>query len=230
MSKTSIEKGWQRLEDLPDGAAVGTSSVRRIAQLKRSYPQLKFKDIRGNLNTRLKKLDEDGVYDAIILAYAGVHRLGLDERLSQLMSLGNEADVDSDFKLPLTTKPMFHAVGQGTLAVECRDGDDRIQSILSTLNDSEAELIISAERSLMKKLEGGCSVPLGVVSHYTRESEELKLSALVCSPDGRDIVQSTHVEKVKQVDEAILVGALLAEDMLDKGAGKILAAIRRPFD
>jgi len=135
------------LDDLPNGSVVGTSSLRRAAQLKAAYPNLVFKDVRGNLNTRLRKLDDPaGPYSALILAVAGVARLGWADRISQYL----EGDL------------CMHAVGQGALAVECRDDDRKTLALLANLHHRDTVLATIAERSFMKTLEGGCSVPVAV--------------------------------------------------------------------
>eukprot|EP00092_Neocalanus_flemingeri_P038321 GFUD01041719.1.p1 GENE.GFUD01041719.1~~GFUD01041719.1.p1 ORF type:complete len:360 (+),score=98.51 GFUD01041719.1:65-1144(+) len=135
------------LDDLPNGSVIGTSSLRRAAQLKVAYPNLEFQDVRGNLNTRIRKLDDPtGPYSALILAVAGVARLGWSDRISQYL----EGDL------------CMHAVGQGALAVECRDEDMETLAMLANLHHRDTVLATIAERSFMKTLEGGCSVPVGV--------------------------------------------------------------------
>jgi len=138
-----VSNSYQSLSDLPAGSVVGTSSLRRRAQLKHFYPNLQIKDLRGNVNTRLKKLD-DGEYSAIILAAAGLKRLGFDERITSLLS-----DEES---LP--------AVGQGIVGIECRDDDAPLKELLRSLNSHESEVCITAERSMNRVLDGGCSVPI----------------------------------------------------------------------
>ncbi|MEO1134580.1 MAG: hydroxymethylbilane synthase, partial [Cyanobacteria bacterium J06639_1] len=130
------------LDTLPEGSIVGTSSLRRLAQLRHFCPHLQFKDVRGNLNTRLKKLD-DGQYDAIILAVAGLERLGMGDRISQV--------IPSDISL--------HAVGQGALGIECREGDEEILNLLQPLVDVNSSRRCLAERAFLRQLEGGCQVP-----------------------------------------------------------------------
>lgn len=145
------------LQDLTVGSRVGTSSLRRVAQLKRKYPHLEFESIRGNLNTRLRKLDEDVKFDAIILAEAGVARLGWSERISFTLDPG----VDS----------CCYAVGQGALAVEFRKGDDRVLDLLKPLNDHQTVCSCLAERAFLKGLDGGCSTPVGVATLLTDKPE-----------------------------------------------------------
>lgn len=167
------------LEQLPNDSVIGTSSLRRIAQLQRRYPHLKYQSIRGNLNTRLRKLDEDNAYSAIILATAGITRLGLKDRITQ--------------KLP--SDVCMHAVGQGALAVEVREDDTETHNLISCINDNDTALCCIAERAFMKTLEGGCSVPVAVHSSITHG--KIVLSGGVFSLDGTECVVGTHsiVEK-----------------------------------
>ncbi|KAJ3415757.1 hypothetical protein HDV05_004221 [Chytridiales sp. JEL 0842] len=209
----------KKLADLPKGSVVGTSSVRRTAQLKRRYPHLLFQDVRGNLNTRIKKLDaDDSPYSAIILAYAGLTRLGWDQRISEI--------------LPMDT--FYYAVGQGALAVECREEDTSILKLLQSLEHEETTLRCLAERALMRKLEGGCSVPLAVCSDLVKDGEKytLRLRASVCSLDGteevRDELSTSFVvgDQSAGRNAASALGAQLGETMLGKGAAAILARIK----
>lgn len=148
------------LLDLPTGSVIGTSSLRRSSQLKRNYPHLCFESVRGNLNTRLRKLDEDDKYSAIILAASGIKRMGIEweNRISHILS---------------PTECMY-AVGQGALAVECRDGDMKTIELLKTLNHRETVLRCVAERSFMRTLEGGCSVPVAVITELSESNLFLK--------------------------------------------------------
>lgn len=171
-----MKKGseYSCLEEMPEKSVIGTSSVRRAAQLKAKFPKFKFEDIRGNLNTRLRKLDaEDGVYAAIILAVAGVSRMGWSERISE----------------HLPSEVCMHAVGQGALGVECREGDEAIISLLSTLHHRETVLRAIAERAFLRKLEGGCSVPVAVQSNITQTG--VSLSGGVWSLDGSTNIQDS---------------------------------------
>ncbi|WPH02153.1 porphobilinogen deaminase [Acrodontium crateriforme] len=145
------------LADLPKGSVVGTSSLRRIAQMKRAYPDLKFADVRGNLGTRLAKLDApDSQYSALVLAVAGLVRLGMRERITSYLSKAHGG--------------MLYAVGQGALAIETRQGDDRIADIVAKIACQRTTLQSLAERSLMRTLEGGCSVPIGVETEWIRKT------------------------------------------------------------
>ncbi|KYO43098.1 hydroxymethylbilane synthase, b [Alligator mississippiensis] len=161
------------LNALPDKSVIGTSSLRRAAQLKRSFPQLEFRDIRGNLNTRLKKLDEKEDFSAIILAAAGLRRMGWENRIGQI----------------LNPEDCLYAVGQGALAIEVRAKDQEILDMVSALHDGETVLCCIAERAFMKHLEGGCSVPVAV-STLLKDSQ-LYLTGAVYSLDGSDSLRET---------------------------------------
>lgn len=166
----------------PDGKAfkVGTSSQRRIAMIKRCNSNIECIDIRGNLNTRLSKLDnDDSEYSAIVLAKAGLDRMGWSDRASSLLS------PDTSIRL----NDWCYAVGQGAIAVECRRNDDFVLDLLSPLVDIKTSYEVIAERSLMKRLEGGCSVPLGVRSVWTQE-DVLELDGIVVSLDGKEVVKA----------------------------------------
>ncbi|XP_072094375.1 hydroxymethylbilane synthase, b isoform X3 [Mobula birostris] len=161
------------LDTLAERSVVGTSSLRRAAQLKRRFPHLEFKDIRGNLNTRLKKLDEKNDFSAIVLAAAGLRRMGWENRISQI----------------LEPEDCMYAVGQGALAVEVRVNDPDVLEMVSALNDTETVLRCIAERSFMKHLEGGCSVPVAV--HSVINQNQLYLTGAVYSLDGSDSLKDT---------------------------------------
>lgn len=158
---------YKLLKDLPAGAIVGTSSIRRLSQLIKNYPHLRFELVRGNIQTRLNKLDQpDNEYCCLILASAGLIRLGLGDRITSFLD------------------DMYYAVGQGALGIEIRRGDDKVKSILQKIEDPIATVCCLAERSLMRYLEGGCSVPLGVNSNYNEDTQELTLKGIIVSPDG----------------------------------------------
>ncbi|KAF7319737.1 Porphobilinogen deaminase [Mycena kentingensis (nom. inval.)] len=204
-------KPWTRLEDLPEGSVVGTSSVRRIAQLKRNYPGLKFMDCRGNLNTRLAKLDaEDSPYAALILAKSGMVRNGMGDRLT------------SDLHPPV----LFHAVSQGALAVEVRADDAEALALCAKITHGPTLLRCLAERACLRVLEGGCSVPVGVNTAFN-DAGELEMTGCVTALDGSEHVQHTLTAKVGNKEEAERVGAELAKLLVDSGAGKILQAITK---
>ncbi|CAM1507819.1 Fc.00g046670.m01.CDS01 [Cosmosporella sp. VM-42] len=210
IKKALVEKhGWKTLADLPAGSIIGTSSVRRIAQLVRRYPHLKFKDHRGNIQTRLKKLDDDPELTAIILAAAGLQRMDLDDHISQFLESDNGG--------------ILHAVGQGALAVECRADDERVLSILRKIEDEQTMLACEAERALMRALEGGCSVPIGVETHWV--GGKLRLRATVVSLKGDEGVNSETTESITTREAADEFGRRMAKDLVEKGAGKILDAI-----
>ena len=204
---------FKTLADLPDGAVVGTSSVRRSAQVKAKYPTLKFKDVRGNVGTRLSKLDaEDGQYSCLILAAAGLLRMDLGARITQYL----------DSKTP--GGGLLHAVGQGALAIEVREGDHKTIDILSTLADQDSTLAGFAERSLMRTLEGGCSVPIGVETTWI-EKGKLLMKAIVVSLDGTEVVEAERLDEILNEKDADEFGWKLSQDLVEKGAGKILEAI-----
>jgi len=203
-----ISRRGLKLEDLPAGARVGTSSLRRTAQLLRFRPDLQIVPVRGNLTTRLRKLHEQNL-DALVLAYAGVCRLGLTELITQ--------------RLP------FHiclpAVGQGAIGVEIRAEDGEMQSLVEKLDDFAARAAVTAERALMKELEGGCQVPIGALGEI--QGATLSLQGIVVSTDGRRAVRDTAAGPAK---EAALIGRELARRMLAGGAAEILRAARQEFD
>ena len=210
----SKHKG-KRLQELPSGSVVGTSSLRRIAQLKRICPDLVFKSVRGNLNTRMKKLDESGEYDALVLATAGLERLGWLDRIDQ----------------ELDSSECMYAVGQGALAVETRASDDSTNALLEQLNDMESVLCCAAERSFLHSLSGGCSVPVGIFSEV-RDSE-LFLEGAVFSLNGSEMIKSSagvrlptgYAEKSVAfwLSQGEQLGKELGAELLAKGASPILA-------
>ncbi|XP_051494545.1 porphobilinogen deaminase [Apus apus] len=223
---------------LPEKSVIGTSSLRRAAQLKKKFPQLEFRDIRGNLNTRLKKLDEKEDFSAIILAAAGLKRMGWENRIGQL----------------LTPEDCLYAVGQGALAVEVRAKDQEILNMVSALHDADTVLCCIAERAFMKRLEGGCSVPVAVNSML--KDDQLYLTGAVYSLDGSDSLKETMQTSVNyplqsedgpnddaqhvgitaknvpsQAQEAAEgLGVELASLLLSKGAKHILSVARQLND
>ncbi|WP_019500595.1 hydroxymethylbilane synthase [Pseudanabaena sp. PCC 6802] len=196
-----------KLETLPAGAVVGTSSLRRLAQLRHHYPHLTFKDIRGNLNTRLQKLDE-GEYDAIILAVAGLQRLGMGDRIHQI--------IDPDISL--------HAVGQGALGIECRADDAEILALFAPISHYPTTQRCLAERAFLRELEGGCQVPIGV--NTAIEGDRLTLKGIVATLDGQTLVRGEVQGSVTQSEE---IGTELANQLKGKGAQAILDAIVAEF-
>jgi hydroxymethylbilane synthase len=193
----------KQLDTLPEGAVVGTSSLRRLAQLRHHFPHLTFKDVRGNVNTRLAKLDA-GEYDAIILAVAGLQRLGLGERVHQV--------IPSEISL--------HAVGQGALGIECRAEDTEVLEVLKALEHVPTRDRCYAERSFLRELEGGCQVPIGV--NTSIENGTLTLTGMVASLDGKRLIKDSVSGKP---EDAEALGRELARLVRDAGAGEILAEI-----
>jgi len=186
--------------ELPERALIGTSSLRRQAQLKSMRPDLVIEPVRGNVDTRLRKLDE-GRYDAIVLAAAGLYRLGHANRITEHLS--------EDLMLP--------AVGQGALAIETREDDAPTAEIIHALNHEATRLACSAERAFLKGLGGGCLVP--IAAHATIESDVMTLNGLVASPDGLEIVRD---QQSGQSEDAELLGRQLADELLARGAVRIL--------
>ncbi len=193
------------LEELPAGALIGTSSLRRTAQVLHYRRDLKTVDLRGNVQTRIKKLDQK-IFDATILAYAGVHRMGLDHRISQVIPV----------------EIMLPAVGQGSIGVEVVSDNDRILALVNNIDHPQSRLAVSAERAFLKKLEGGCQVPIG--AHAAVEGDCMRLEGAVFSLDGAGMVRASLIGDAM---EAELLGVRLAEKLLDMGAGEILGEMRQ---
>jgi hydroxymethylbilane synthase len=190
-------------KDLPQGASVGTSSLRRSCQLLNVRPDLRIMQLRGNLDTRLRKLDEKE-FDVIILAAAGVKRLGWAERITQILA--------PEISLP--------AIGQGAIGIECRTGDSFINRLVSPLNHHETSVCVRAERACLKRLEGGCQVP--IAAHGRINGGKIAIDGLVGSVSGDRLVRS-HFEGRPEEYESL--GKTLAEDLLSKGADKILTEV-----
>jgi len=193
----------KQIDTLPAGAVVGTSSLRRLAQLRHHYPHLAFKDVRGNLNTRLQKLDA-GEYDAIILAFAGLQRLGMGDRIHQV----------------LPAEVSLHAVGQGALGIECRAEDTEVLTLLKALEHQPSAWRCQAERAFLRELEGGCQVPIGV--NTALEGNQLTLTGLVASLDGQRLIKD-QVTGPATAAEAL--GLQLATQLRRQGAQEILDEI-----
>ena len=198
-----VSNTYKCFADLPQGACVGTSSLRRQSQLLAKRPDLIIKDLRGNVGTRLQKLD-DGHYDAIILASAGLTRLGLNQRIAEYMA--------TDLSLP--------AIGQGAIGIECRNNDSEIESLIAVLNHADSAVCVRAERAMNHRLEGGCQVPIG--GHATLAGDTLTLRGLVARSDGSEII-SGSVSGHR--DDAEKLGIELANDLLSRGARAILAEL-----
>lgn len=195
-----ISKNYNNLSDLPKGAKVGTSSLRRQCQILNLRSDLKVEVLRGNVETRIRKMTE-GIFDAVILAYAGVKRLNLIEYVKDVIS--------EDFSLP--------AIGQGALGIECRVNDDEVNNLLSILNDEDSSVCVRAERAFLRVLEGGCQVPIGAYGKII--DNKLVLKGLVGTLDGKTIIKETVFgEKT----DAEALGEALAETILNKGGRKIL--------
>lgn len=207
---------YTSLQTLPEGAVVGTSSVRRSAQLRRLYPHLRFENLRGNVDTRIAKVDDpDTAYTCMIMSAAGLQRMGLQHRISQLLGSKDGG--------------IYHAVGQGALGLEIRKGDAQTRELLQPLADEKATLAGLAERALLRKLEGGCTVPIGVETEWVadngEEEYELRLRAIVVSLDGKRAVDDVLERVVKTNDEAEVFGHAVAERLIKAGARDILQEI-----
>lgn len=200
-----VSNRWGSLEALPPGARVGTSSLRRHCQLKALRPDLEVVDLRGNVGTRLKRLDE-GELDAIVLAAAGVKRLGFTGRVRQYF--------DPQLMLP--------AIGQGAIGIECRAGDRRVLELIAPLDDRPTRLRVDAERSVNRRLHGGCQVP--IAGHAVLEGDRITLTALVGRVDGSRIVRG---EVSGAAADGEILGVGLAEDLLARGAREILEELAR---
>jgi hydroxymethylbilane synthase len=193
------------LVNLRQGARVGTSSLRRQAQLRHLRADLDLRDLRGNVDTRLRKV-ESGEYDAVMLSKAGLDRLGLSQRISEVLG--------PDVSMP--------AVGQGAIAAECRLKDTEAADILAHLDDAETRTAVIAERALLAALQGGCQVPMGAWAHIERE--ELVLDACVCSVDGLQYVKQ---RATAPPDQAAQLGEHMARLLIDAGAQSILEEVSR---
>ncbi|MBN3958937.1 hydroxymethylbilane synthase [Nostoc sp. NMS8] len=193
----------KQIDTLPEGAVIGTSSLRRLAQLRHHFPHFTFKDVRGNLITRLAKLDA-GEYDALILAAAGLERLGMGDRIHQV----------------IPKEISLHAVGQGALGIECRADDSEVLSLLKAIEHTETRDRCLAERSFLRSLEGGCQVPIGVNTEIS--GDNLTLTGIVASVDGQKFVKDTVTG---QANNAEALGIELAELLRQQGAQEILSEI-----
>ena len=214
------------ITDLPAGAVIGTSSIRRTAQIALRHPHLRVQDMRGNVHTRLRKLDaNDSPFDAIVIAAAGLLRLDLGHRITQYLDSSSGG--------------MLYAVGQGAIGMEARADDVEMRRVLESIVDDRATLACTAERSLLRTLEGGCSAPLGVEASWLppqRGDDTLHMKALVVSVDGSESVEAQmQVAGLQTAAQAERFGEDVAAELLRKGAGRILEAIQakkmtRPID
>lgn len=202
-------------EDLPEGAVVGTSSLRRQAQLLALRPDLQIKNLRGNVNTRLAKLDNNE-YDAIVLAAAGLLRLNMPERIKHLLS----------------EQQCLPAVGQGAVGIECRNDDAELIAMLAKLSDPETTLRVTAERAMNKRLEGGCQVPIGSFATLQAnasdsENQTLSMNALVASTDGKTMLRASGetICTLDDTERATALGIELAEQLLAQGARDLLDSL-----
>lgn len=201
-----VSNSYRCFEDLPQGAVVGTSSLRRQCQLLENRPDLEIKFLRGNVNTRLSKLDNKE-YDAIILAAAGLMRLEMEDRIAQRLS-------------PEVCLP---AGGQGAVGIECRTDDDEVIGWLAALDHSTTVECVTAERAMNRRLEGGCQVPIACYAiHSPEHDQQLWLRGLVGSPDGKQMLTE---EMVGAPEDAEAMGIEMAERLLAQGADKILKAV-----
>ena len=195
-----VSNNYNSLEDLPENARIGSSSLRRQLQIKEVMPKVQMLNLRGNVNSRLQKLD-NGDYDAIILATAGLLRLEFDERI----------------KVRITPEQSLPSVGQGAVGIECRIGDEKIESLIAPLNHVDTHIRLSAERAMNNHLNGGCQVPIAGFS--VLEKNEIYLRGLVGRPDGSEVVRG-EIRGPSQNAEAL--GRQLAEQLLNDGADVIL--------
>jgi len=196
-----ISKDGLTLFELPEGARVGTGSLRRASQLLHNRPGLKIVSIRGNVDTRIRKLNESGEYDAIVLAMAGLERMGLGDEVTEIIA----------------PEVMLPAPGQGIIAIECREDDVETIDILRAINDIETEYQAVSERAFLLRLGGDCNVPVGCYALLSRDS--INLTGIISSPDGKVIIKK---EANGPLDQALELGGQLAELILADGGDKIL--------
>lgn len=195
-----LSNQYNTLDELPDGAHVGTASQRRKAQILARFPHLKISTLRGNIQTRIAKLDA-GEFDAILLAASGLERMGLESRIKSVLSAGES--------LP--------AVGQGALGIEVRKGDAQVAEWLAPLIDTETQINVAAERQFSQRLGGSCSVPLGCFA--THSGDQFEIEGLLAQPDGKLILRSQRSGKTQ---DALEIANALADDLFAQGAQKIL--------
>ena len=198
-----VSNQYASLHDLPANAVIGTSSLRRQTQIREKFPAITLDWLRGNVNTRLKKLD-DGEYDAIILAAAGLKRLGFEDRIRSYL--------EPEVSLP--------AIGQGAIGIETRSDDEAVKALIAPLADADTTLRVQAERAMNETLNGGCQVPLA--GYAVLEGDQLYVRGLVGEPDGSRVLRA---EIRGASSDASELGVRLAQDLLDQGAGEILARL-----
>lgn len=200
-----LSEKYARFEDLPEGAVVGTSSLRRQTQLLGIRPDLRIESLRGNLDTRIRKMEE-GLFDAVILAAAGLRRLGWDGKIRHCLP--------PEISLP--------AIGQGALGIEIRSGDGETREAVSFLDDRDTSLAVRAERGFLVRLEGGCQVPIAAYGRV--EGDAIRLDGMVGRPDGSAILRGTATGSVSDPER---LGRSLAEELLLRGAKEILDEVYR---
>nr|CAA6829316.1 MAG: Porphobilinogen deaminase (EC [uncultured Thiotrichaceae bacterium] len=198
-----VSNTYQSLDELPEGAVVGTCSLRRQTQLLTQYPHLKTADLRGNINTRLGKLD-NGDYDAIILAAAGLMRMGFEDRMTTV----------------LTPEQSLPSVGQGALGIECRTNDERVENLLAPLLDRDTHTRVITERAMNTRLNGGCQVP--IAGYAELEGDTIRMRGLIGFPDGSALYRC---EKRGPVNDPEALGIAVAEDLLAQGGDKVLSSL-----
>ena len=200
-----ISKNNRLLSDLPKGARIGTSSLRRSSQLKHIRQDFKILPLRGNLDTRIRKIETEKL-DAIVLAAAGLRRLNYQDRISQYLPL----------------EVMLPAVGQGALCIETRKNDPHVSAIVDTLNHAETRMVVLAERAFLRRLEGGCQAPIAAFGQM--EKEKLTLTGLVADIEGKAVIRESLTASCAMVEQ---IGVDLAEKILEMGAGEILEKLQR---
>lgn len=199
-----VSHNGETLETLPVGGRVGTSSLRRISQVRALRPDVEIVDIRGNLDTRMRKA-EDGDVDVVILAAAGIKRLGFSDRISSF----------------IPTEQMVSAVGQGAIGIEIREGDEFMAEVCAQISDANTMVCVTAERIVMNRLDGGCQVPIGAYARI--EGESIVMDAMVGSVDGSTIVRT---QVTGEIGDPVSLGLEAVANLRDKGAVDILNAIR----
>ena len=201
-----VSNTYKTFDELPQGVVIGTSSLRRAAQILILRPDLRVENLRGNVDTRLKKLD-DGNFDAVILAAAGLKRLGYDSRINQILT------------------QIIPAAGQGALAVEIRADDKKTFDAVKFLNDDETCAAVKVERDFLLEVQGSCQIPVGV--HAEVDGENISVQAVIAAVDGKTFVKDYAVEKIKNVDN---FGKNFARKLLDNGGREILDALNNKME
>jgi hydroxymethylbilane synthase len=198
-----VSNHYQTLDALPEGAIVGTSSLRRQTQIRAKYPHLQIRDLRGNVNTRLAKLD-NGDYDAIILAAAGLIRLNFQARITAYLS----------------TEQSLPAIGQGAIGIECRQHDARIENLLAPLLHEATQLCVRAERAMNQRLNGGCQIPVAGFAEI--QGNQLRMRGLIGYPDGSQVF---YCEQMGDLNQPEALGIAIAEDLLKQGGAAVLQTL-----